>query len=134
MTRRNGTKSREKRTHKPSKYKNVRTVIDDVVFASKAEAQFYIDLREKKLKGDIEDFRMQVPFTLQEGYIDPLTTKKVRAIIYMADFVVTYNDGREDVIDVKGSRGFQTETFKIKKKLFEYKFKRPLHIVTVKTR
>lgn len=132
--RRNGTKSREKKNHKPSKYRNVKTIIDDICFDSKAEAQYYVDLKEKKQKGEIADFECQVDFTLQEGYTSPSSGKKARPIIYRADFVVTHTDGSEDVIDVKGARGFQTEVFKLKRKLFEYKFKTPLKIVTVKVK
>jgi hypothetical protein len=134
LVRRNGTKSREKKNHKPSKYRNVKTIIDDICFDSKAEAQYYVDLKEKKQKGEIADFKCQVDFTLQEGYISPSSGKKARPIIYRADFVVTHTDGSEDIIDVKGSRGYQTEVFKLKHKLFEYKFKVPLKIVTVKVK
>jgi len=37
----------------------------------------------------------------------------------VADFVIVNNDGTTDVVDVKG---FETQVFKIKKKLFEYKY------------
>lgn len=126
---RNGSRNRER---KPSKYKNKRVVYDGHNFDSKAEAQYYIDLTEQKKKGEIADFRMQVPYILQDGYPCPATGRKIRPITYIADFVVTLSDGNEAVRDVKGSKGFMTEVFKIKKKLFEYRYKIPLEIILVK--
>lgn len=38
---------------------------------------------------------------------------------YVADFKVTYADGRVEIIDCKGMK---TEAYKIKKKLFEYRY------------
>ena len=132
MATRNGTRNREPKQKKPSKYRNKRVVYDGYNFDSKAECQYYIDLKEMKLRGEITDFKMQVPFVLQEGYLSPSTGKKIRPITYISDFIVTFPDGREIVQDVKGSRGFMTEVFKLKKKLFEFRYKIPLEIVTVK--
>ena len=42
-----------------------------------------------------------------------------RSITYVADFVIENNDGTTDVVDVKG---FETQLFKVKQKLFEYKY------------
>jgi hypothetical protein len=49
----------------------------------------------------------------------------------VADFVVRFPDGRQEVVDVKGSRGTMTEVFKMKKKMFEYRYKIPLKIVII---
>jgi hypothetical protein len=54
--------------------------------------------------------------------ICPRCGKKVpttRAITYSADFRIKWADGTETIEDVKG---FSTEVFLLKKKLFEYKF------------
>jgi len=122
LTRRNGTKSREKRVPKRSKYKNARTEVDDILFASKAEAQYYVDLKLALSEGKVAHFERQVPFTLQEKYVSPSTGKVVRPMVYIADFVISGLNGEEEVVDVKGASGYQTEVFKIKKKLFEPKF------------
>ena len=45
--------------------------------------------------------------------------EKTRAITYIADFRVTYVDGHQEIEDIKG---FSTEIFLLKKKIFEYKF------------
>lgn len=122
MTRRNGTKPREKRAPVRSKYKNARTEIDGILFASKAEAQYYVDLKLALAEGKIAHFERQVPFTLQERYVSPSTGRVVRPMVYISDFVITGLDGDEAIVDVKGASGYQTEVFKIKKKLFEPKF------------
>ena len=132
LVRRNGTKPREPKPRRVSKYKNKRVVYDNQNFDSKAECQHYINLKLLKEKGEISDFKRQVPYVLQEGYPCPETGRKIRPITYIADFVVTYPDGRESVQDVKGSKGFMTEIFKIKRKMFMFRYKVPLEIVLVK--
>lgn len=134
LRRRNDKTTRAKRNGVKSKYKNKPVELDGLRFASEAEAQYYVDLKEKKQKGEITDFQCQVPFTIQEGFISPSTGKKVRPIIYVADFTVRENNGEQTVIDVKGRNGFQTEVFKLKHKLFEHNLKIPLKIVMVEKR
>jgi hypothetical protein len=46
--------------------------------------------------------------------------ERVRPIEYIADFEVTYADGRKIVYDVKG---VETEAFRIKRKMFGYAHK-----------
>ena len=128
MAIRNGTRNRE---HKRPRINSKKTIVDGITFASESESIYYLDCKERKKKGEITDFRMQVPFTLQEGYINN-AGKKIRPIIYISDFIISLPDGRERVVDVKSSPRFMTEIFKIKKKIWEYKFKDILHIVIVK--
>jgi len=44
----------------------------------------------------------------------------IREMSYVCDFLVTDLDGREHVIDVKSSPYFQTEIFKLKRRMFEW--------------
>jgi len=44
------------------------------------------------------------------------------SLTYVSDFDVTNLDGSVSVIDVKSSKFFQTEIFKLKKKLFEFRY------------
>ena len=130
--RRNGTKSREKKNHKPSKYRNKKTVLDGILFASKSEAQHYVDLKEMKENGKVIDFQMQVPFELVPTWYPPWSPKKAnRGMKYVADFVVQFADGHEEIQDVKGASGYETQTFKDKKKYFEYNYKRQIVIKKV---
>lgn len=130
--RRNGTKSREKKNHKPSKYRNVKTEIDGIVFASKSEAQHYVNLKEMKAKGEVIDFQMQVPFEIVPTWNPPWKDRAERGMKYVADFVVQFPDGHEEIQDVKGASGYMTERFKDKKKYFEYNYKREIKIIPVK--
>lgn len=45
-----------------------------------------------------------------------------REMTYICDFLVTDLEGLEHVVDVKSSQFFQTEIFKMKKKIFEFKY------------
>ena len=108
-----------------SKYKNIKTEVDDIKFDSRLEARIYNRLKLLIKSGHISEFKMQVVYILQDKY-KSVTGKNVRAIKYVTDFVV-YKDNKEYVIDVKGA--FVTDVAKIKKKMFEYKFKQVLHYV-----
>lgn len=46
----------------------------------------------------------------------------VREMTYISDFDIIDNSGAVHVVDVKSSKYFQTDIFKLKKKIFEYKY------------
>ena len=100
-----------------TKYNNKKTVVDDIVFDSKNESLYYEALKDMKIKGLIKDFELQPSFLLQEGF--EKDEKKYRPIKYTADFRVLTNDGSAYIVDVKG---MLTTEFKIKMKLFNYKY------------
>lgn len=102
---------------KQNKYRNHKTTIDGITFDSKKEAEYYCQLKLLKKAGEIKDFGMQQRYELQPEFNK--NGKKYQSITYVADFVIVNNDGTTEVIDVKG---FETKEFKIKKKLFEYKY------------
>ena len=104
-----------------SKYNSRKTVIDDITFDSKKEAKRYVELKKKQDEGKITDLRLQVPFELVPSFTIEIDGKKRkrRNIRYIADFTY-YENGQKVVEDVKGRK---TEIYKLKKKLFEYKFK-----------
>ena len=90
-----------------SKYKNVKTTLDGIIFASKKEATRYTELMMLQRAGMIQNLRLQVPFELipkQAGE---------RAVKYIADFTYTEN-GEPVVEDVKG---IKTDVYRLKKKL-----------------
>jgi hypothetical protein len=108
------------RTKVGNKYHNHQVTIDGIKFASKGEAQRYIELREMKKEGVVLDFERQPKFELQ-----PRFTKngvKFREISYLADFRVTYPDGHQVIEDVKGKGGYTTPDFVLKQKMFEYRY------------
>lgn len=100
-----------------SKYHSRKAIIDNITFDSQAEARYYRQLKMLKMSGEVIDFELQPTYILQEGY--KRGKRKVQPITYKADFLVIYRDGRQEIVDVKGAK---TEVYKIKKKLFEYKY------------
>lgn len=104
--------ARSPKTAAPSKYRNVRFVIDGLTFDSKREANYYVGLKARADHGEITDLRMQVSFPLLCPAPGGLT-----AIVahYVADF--TYLErGVQHCVDVKGVR---TQLFVLKRKWLE---------------
>ena len=100
-----------------SKYNNKKVAIDGITFDSKDEALYYEVLKNMKSNGLIKDFELQPKYLLQEGFVK--NEKKYRAINYIADFRVINNDSSSYIVDIKG---MLTTEFKIKMKLFNYKY------------
>jgi hypothetical protein len=98
---------------KKTKYGNNRPVVDGICFDSQLEADKYSELKLSLHMGVIAGFCRQTQFILQEGF------GMAKPITYLADFVVFNLDGTYEIIDTKG---FETETFKLKNKLFKGKF------------
>jgi hypothetical protein len=101
-----------------SKYKAKKTTIDGITFDSNAEARRYQQLKLLERAGEIQNLSLQPCFLLQEGFVNVYTNRKERAIEYVGDFM--YSEGDRTVVeDVKG---FKTADYKIKRKLFLYKY------------
>ncbi len=92
-----------------SKYNNKKTKIGNITFDSKDEAKFYTYLKQLYPKADIE---LQPKFELLPKF--SYHKEKIRVINYIADFRIG-----KYVIDVKG---VYTEAFKLKAKMFKYKY------------
>ena len=99
-----------------NKYKNQKVVIDNIRFDSKKEGNYYTKLKILRNAGKISDLELQKKFVLQPSF--KLNGKTYRAITYVADFVYKDDKGMH-VVDTKG---YRTEVYKIKKKLFMKKF------------
>ena len=96
------------------KYHNQKTTIDGIVFDSKKEAKRYTVLKSLQDDGYIKDLKLQVPFELipkQSGE---------RAVKYIADF--TYYDIEKQVSIVEDVKGYKTDVYKLKRKLFKYRY------------
>lgn len=101
-----------------SKYHNTKMQIDGITFASKAEARRYAALVVLQRAGHIDHLTIQPKFEVVPSFVH--NGKNVRGIVYIADFSYIDRDtGRTVVEDVKG---LATEAFKIKAKLFRYRF------------
>lgn len=100
-----------------SKYNNKKVRLEGHVFDSKAEADYYLALKLRQAAGEITSFELQPRFTLQPAFIK--NGKKFVAITYIADFMVYLPNRDVEVVDIKG---MVTETFAVKRKMFEYKY------------
>lgn len=115
------------KSDKPGKYHNRKCTVTlpesgkEIAFDSEREARRFGELRMLLRCGQIQDLRLQVNFTLQEGYTTA-DGERVRPIVYRADF--TYRERTGDgwcpvVEDVKGVR---TKEYNMKRKMMLEKF------------
>ena len=100
-----------------SKYNNKKTTIDGIKFDSKGEGRRYCELKLLEKAGAIKELELQPKFELQPTFRK--NGKTHRAITYTADF--KYKDDKGKII-IEDYKGMETQTFKMKKKMFEYKY------------
>lgn len=101
------------------KYHNKKVIYDGHTFDSIREKNYYIKLKLLEKAGKIKELELQKEYELQPSY--KLNKKTNRKISYIADFTYkTVDDDKLHVIDVKG---YKTDVYKLKKKLYEYKYK-----------
>lgn len=138
---------RIKRKKSEGKIAHKKTTIDGTKFDSKMESEFYLYLKNEKKAKRIKSFKLQPEYILQPKYFiykgkiiteenkdydkydkerkkhnkdNPDNKIEInRAIKYIADFYIEYADGSIKVIDVKG---IKTADFKIKEKMFKYRY------------
>lgn len=99
------------------KYGNRVTEVNGIAFDSKKEAAYYEDLLWRQRTGAVKSIELQPKFVLQPGY--KREGKKIRPIIYKADFKVTEADGNIYYVDTKGMK---TPVYLLKKKMLLYKY------------
>ena len=99
-----------------SKYHAKKAVYNGIKFDSKKEMNYFIKLKALESNKTIWNLELQKKYELQPKY--KINNRTVRSIYYTADFVYEDSDGIH-VVDVKG---YKTDVYKLKKKLFEYKY------------
>lgn len=99
-----------------NKYHNKKITINGILFDSKKEGNYYTKLKLMQNVGLIWNLELQKKYILQASFT--FNGKKIREISYYADFVYEDKDGLH-VIDTKG---YRTDTYKLKKKLFIKKY------------
>ena len=115
-----------------NKYGNKKVKYENISFDSKKEKSRYITLKNAEKEGVISDLELQPTFELipkvTETYVKHLKTKDKecermvqRPITYTADFRYVKN-GEMIVEDVKASEYMLDPVFKVKEKLFRWKF------------
>ncbi len=105
-----------------SKYGARKALIYGITFASLAEGARYVELKLLEQAGAIVGLTCQPKHELLPSFRDAQGNYH-RAIYYVADFQYSEN-GKVVIEDVKGGRATQTAVFKIKMKLFLYKYSR----------
>lgn len=98
----------------PNKYHAKKTVLDNIIFDSKAEAQRYAELKIFEQAGEISDLKIHPTFNLLPGV--RWNGKRYRAATFTPDFWYVEND-KQIVEDVK-SKPTQTAAFTLRLKLW----------------
>jgi len=101
-----------------NKYHNIKTEIDGIKFDSKKEADRYVQLKILQKAGIIKNLELQPKYRLQDGF--EKNGVKYRPINYIADF--RYFDNEKGHIRVEDVKGQKTDVYKLKKKLFEFRY------------
>lgn len=114
------------------KYHNKKTIADGIKFDSKLEAERYGQLKMMERAGVIRGLELQPCFELVPAF--EKNGKKWRKMTYIADFqYFSCAEGKCIVEDVKGSENVLTDVFRLKQKLFEYRYNElTIRIVTSK--
>ncbi len=139
--------ARYKRKKSEGKIAHKKTTIDGITFDSKMESDYYVYLKAEKAAKRIKSFELQPEFILQPKHfimngkvhietdsdykeMDKLRKKHnkenpdnkigiIQAIKYISDFLIVYADDSIKTIDVKG---IKTTDFKLKEKMFNFKY------------
>ena len=103
------------------KYHNKKTVADGIKFDSMLEAERYAQLKLMERAGAIRDLELQPEYELIPSF--KKDGKTWRRTVYKADFrYILAEDDRMISEDVKGSTAVITDVFRLKQKLFEYRY------------
>ena len=98
-----------------NKYGNKKIRLPDgTVYDSKKEYKRHMELMLLQRAGEISDLTRQVKYELipkQDGE---------RAVYYVADFV--YKDSRTGEEVVEDCKGFRTDVYKLKAKIYHYRY------------
>ena len=95
------------------KYGAKPTVVDNVRFASKKEALYYMQLKALLKAGRITDLELQPRFPMP-----PAQHFKAGCLCtWVADFKYKTREGKTVIVDVKGMR---LPMYKLKRRLFDY--------------
>ena len=98
-----------------NKYSNRKIEYEGKKFDSRLEGRRYCQLRDMLAAGEIKNLVLQPRFELQPPF--KKGNKTYRNIEYVADFMYEDWKGNKIVEDVKG---YSTDVFRLKQKIFEY--------------
>lgn len=101
-----------------NKYGNKKVQYKGIKFDSKKERDYYIILEQYLKLGKIKNLKLQESYELIPTY--QINGKTVRKTTYKADF--SYITTKDDKLHIVDTKGFRTDVYKLKKKMFEYKY------------
>lgn len=104
-----------------SKYGAVKTTVDGVTFASKAEARRYQELRLLEKAGEVTELELQPKFPIYvsiNGRSRHMGDKPV--CTYVADF--RYRFGPTGILMIEDVKGMKTPVYRLKKKMVEAQY------------
>ena len=104
---------------KMNKYHNKKIAIDGIIFDSIKEGRRYQELKILENEAEISSLKTQPVFELQPSF--KKNGKTYKKIVYKADFI--YFDNKLNKTIVEDVKGFKTEVYRLKKKMFEYIYK-----------
>lgn len=112
------------RKKKHQKYNNTKTEYDGIMFDSKKELRMYVVLKRWREEGRIEGLELQKTYELQPRFVINKNgnIRVNRPITYTPDFV--FFDKEQNRVRVLDAKGMKTDTYLLKKKLFEWKFRK----------
>jgi hypothetical protein len=99
-----------------NKYHNIKTIVDGIKFDSRKEANHYCELKLLQKAGIISDLKLQPRYLLQNSF--KYNGKIERAIEYVADFEYV----EKGKVIVEDCKGMKTDVYKLKRKLFLYRY------------
>lgn len=103
---------------KTNKYHNKKTIINNIVFDSKTEAYRYVELKFLQNRGRIKDLVLQPKYELLPTF--KKNNETFKKTTYIADF--SYYDNELGKTIIEDTKGFKTDVYKLKRKLFEYTY------------
>ena len=109
-----------------NKYGNKKNVYNGIKFDSTKEKNRYIELKLLEKSGRIKNLELQPKFLLTETKRKsdyPYLDKTLRKMYYIADFKYINENGK---IIVEDTKGFKTDTYIVKKKIFIEKYGKDL--------
>ncbi len=92
---------------KKSKYHNVKTTVDGIVFSSKREANRYSELLLMQQAGLIGNLQLQVPYEL--------VVNGIHICSYICDF--RYDDMKTGFSVTEDTKGMRTDVYRMKARL-----------------
>ncbi len=95
-----------------NKYRNVKTEVDGIIFASKKEAWRYSELKLLERAGEISHLELQPRIKIVIGGVK-VRLDTGRQVVYIGDF--RYYDNTRKHFVIEETKGFKTPAYKLKK-------------------